>query len=84
MDAYTATLEYIGDSIIGWADPDQQFTGFTKVRIIDILISTTMSERTKRVDTVSNTQKGILKLYKYVMLTNSFCFFTNSVPVSIM
>lgn len=30
MDAYTATLEYIGDSIIGWADPDQQFTGFTK------------------------------------------------------
>ena len=29
---YTATLERIGDAIINWFDPEEQFTGFTKVR----------------------------------------------------
>ena len=32
MDDYKATLESIGDAIILWADPESQFTGFTKVR----------------------------------------------------
>jgi hypothetical protein len=44
MNAYTATTEYVGDAIISWADPEGQFTGFTKVRIMSILISTTLSE----------------------------------------
>jgi hypothetical protein len=33
MEAYTATLESIGDSIIKWADPEDNFGGFTKVRM---------------------------------------------------
>ena len=32
MDEYKATLESVGDAIIQWADPESQFTGFTKVR----------------------------------------------------
>ena len=32
MDEYTAALESIGDSILLWADPEGQFTGYTKVR----------------------------------------------------
>lgn len=30
MDEYTAALESIGDSILLWADPEGQFTGYTK------------------------------------------------------
>lgn len=30
MDEYKATLESVGDAIIQWADPESQFTGFTK------------------------------------------------------
>ena len=35
MDEYKATLESVGDAIIQWADPESQFTGFTKVRTDD-------------------------------------------------
>jgi len=30
MEEYTATLDSIGDSLIRWADPENQFTGHTK------------------------------------------------------
>jgi len=30
MEAYTATLESVGEHIIQWADPEDQFSGFTK------------------------------------------------------
>jgi len=33
MEAYSSTLENIGDKIISWADPDGQFGGYTKVRL---------------------------------------------------
>lgn len=32
MEAYAETLESVGDSIILWADPDGEFSGFTKVK----------------------------------------------------
>ena len=31
MGAYTDTLNAVGDILIKWADPDERFTGFTKV-----------------------------------------------------
>ena len=31
MDAYTEKLNSIGDSLIKWADPEGQFTGYTEV-----------------------------------------------------
>ena len=31
---YTETLESIGDAIILWADPEGEFSGFTKVRTL--------------------------------------------------
>jgi hypothetical protein len=31
MDNYVDTLNSVGESIVAWADPDTQFTGFTNV-----------------------------------------------------
>lgn len=31
FDAYTATLEATGESLIAWADPEGRFSGHTKV-----------------------------------------------------
>jgi hypothetical protein len=31
-EKYTATLESVGESILNWADPENQFRGHTNVR----------------------------------------------------
>jgi hypothetical protein len=31
-DEYNAKLASIGDALLAWADPEQRFSGYTKVR----------------------------------------------------
>ena len=38
MEAYTAALNYVGDSIVQWADPEDKFGGYTKVRRMRIFV----------------------------------------------
>jgi hypothetical protein len=38
MDNYIATLNNVGESIVAWADPNNQYTGYTNVRLSLIAI----------------------------------------------
>ena len=59
MDAYTAALNSIGDSMIEWSDPEGKFSGYTKVRgIITELISTMLLEGEKD-------SKGLVRLIEF-------------------
>ena len=79
MDEYKATLESVGDAIIQWADPESQFTGFTKVRddgndIMFERLSVLIKERK-----ISNCMQIANRIDLFVMAQRSSFFRSNPI-----